>query len=414
MKKTHFLSIFLLFVSFSPGSYSDELELDPGVIEGCRTTVSPPPANTQVAADATKVLPPAHGIYPGLYNIGSTRQSYNDFKTQTGKAPPIVYTFHDFVAPNELNAANPTVRTFTEKLEGDDAPSPLTLADEISQDGSVLALSWAIECCDMESMSLWYNLTKPNDIVPRLIQGDFDAEIRAAARQIKNFGRPIMLALFGEYHPQSWFLFGADGRTQINNTDNICNKYGDPTWPDGPERVRDTYIHVIDLFRLEGVKNVTWFMYTSTRYMDPTDDDFTPWMHPKYFYPGDNYIDWVGQSAYFVDMSNRPAVNEEVQDIVKALKPGYDAWGTVTQRPFIIPEFASPSDSSHSRADILREVVTNYLPSLPRVKAFTFANGELFENYFEIPLFGKLPDEVNMWKTSVVNNPNFVYTINYQ
>ena len=31
-----------------------------------------------------------------------------------------------------------------------------------------------------------------------------------------------------------------------------------PNFPDGPERFRDAYRHIIDLFRKEGVKNITW------------------------------------------------------------------------------------------------------------------------------------------------------------
>ena len=36
------------------------------------------------------------------------------------------------------------------------------------------------------------------------------------------------------------------------------NGYGDPYFPDGPERFRDAYRHIIDLFRKEDVKNITW------------------------------------------------------------------------------------------------------------------------------------------------------------
>jgi glycosyl hydrolase family 26 len=401
-----FFSFFLI-----TNSYADELDLDPGVAKNCSNTVTLPPATSNAAANAKKIIPPPQGIYPGLYNISTTQQAITAFTEKTGKNPPIVYTFHDFIGPDDFNSETPKIRTFTEKMEGDDAPSPLDFAEEIAQNGSVLALSWAIECCDFESLDLWYNRIKPNNIVPRLLNGDFDKEIRSAAKQIKNLNQPILLSLFGEFHPQAWFLFGKDGRTQINNTDNICNNYGDPAWPDGPERVRDTYRHVIDLFRQEGVKNVTWFMYTSTGYMDPTDEDYTIWMHPKYFYPGDDYIDWVGQSAYFIDPKNRPDVNEDYSDIVTALKAGYDAWGAVTQRPLFLAEFGAPTDGSHSRAKILREVLKNYLPSLPRVKAFAFADGILFEDYFELPLLGQFEDEIIAWNESVSNNTAYIHKI---
>ncbi len=405
-------SWFLLFFFSISGSSLAELELDPETIEGCSTEVSLPPATSQADASANKILPPTQGVYPGLYNIGSTLSEYKAYKTKAGKAPVIVHTFHDFISSEELFSNNSKLRAFDQPLEGDDAPTPLALATELSKDGAALAISWAIECCNLESMSLWYGLSKANTVVPRILNGDFDSDLRTAARQIKALGHPVMLGLFGEFAPQAWFLFGKDGRTAINYSENICNGYGNPAWPDGPERVRDTYRHVIDIFRQEGVKNVTWFMYTSTGYMNVDDEDYTAWLHPKYFYPGDAYIDWVGQSAYFIDPENRPDVNEGVQDITKAIMNGYNAWGSVTQRPFIIPEFGAASDGSQSRAQIIQKVVTEFLPGLPRVKAFTFANAELFKQYFEIPILGEqYPDEMQMWKSSVINNPAFQHSL---
>jgi hypothetical protein len=192
-------SLFIIFFII-PNSYAGGLELDPGVAKDCSETVILPPATNNAAVDATKIMAAEHRIYSGLYNIGTTQQAVADFTEKTGKNPPIIYTFHDFIGAEDLNSATPKIRTFTEKLEGDDAPSPLDFAEEIAQNGSVLALSWAIECCDFESLDLWYNRIKPNNIVPRLLNGDFDKEIRSAAKQIKNLNQPILLSLFGEFH----------------------------------------------------------------------------------------------------------------------------------------------------------------------------------------------------------------------
>ncbi len=406
MKKI-ILSSLLILLSTLAVSDAGELDVKFEAQKGCENSVKLSAPKTHPAKDAIKILPPKEGIYPGLYNIETTKQAYYDFTKLTGKPPSLVYTFHDFLSPKDLYSDTPRVRTFTEPLEGDGAPSPLALAAEISKHNSILAFSWAIECCDFNSKALWYNLQKPNKIVPRILKGDFDKDIKVAAKQIKEFKKPLMLSIFAEFHQQARFLFGKDGRTEMTRTDNICSHYGDPKWPDGPERVRDTITHIIDIFRQEGVKNVTWFMYTSTRYMDPTYNEYTKWMHPKFFYPGDAYIDWVGQSAFFIDPDNRPKVNSDYHDIVTAIKPGYDAWGEVTQRPFFLPEFSAPTDGKFSRAKILRKVLKDYLPSLPRVKALTLTNGKLFRDYYEVPLLGKFPDEITTWKEVVTNNPYY-------
>jgi hypothetical protein len=337
---------------------------------------------------------------------------YQRFAAKMGDRPPMVYTFHDWVSDENWAASNPHLRTFADPLELSSL-SPLQLAERLTENGTVLALAWAIQCCDWGSLGFWFGLRKTAVSIPRVLRGDFDRYIREVAGQIKAFGRPIMLTLFSEFNYQGMFAFGEDGSEQITDVDHLCRHYGDPGWPDGPERVRDVFIHVIDLFRQEGVRNVTWFMYAGSHYMNPSHEDYSPWLHPKYFYPGDDYIDWVGQSVYFVDPEHRVELKEEGFNTpaTVALQPGYDAWGTVTQRPLFLPEFGPLGDGSVSRARILREVLATYLPSLPRVKALTLGDAEVFEACCQLPRFGRFADEVQVWKEKVLNNPHYVRSV---
>jgi hypothetical protein len=119
-----------------------------------------------------------------------------------------------------------------------------------------------------------------------------------------------MLTLFSEFNYQGMMSFGVDGTDRFTEVEHLCRLYGDPSWPDGPERIRDAFIHVIEIFKREDVRNVTWFMYAGSHYMNPRHEDYSPWLHPKYFYPGDEYIDWVGQSVYFVDLQVRQKIRQ--------------------------------------------------------------------------------------------------------
>lgn len=399
----------ILLASYAIDGNGGELDVEVSATKGCKDNVTPPAPRTRAASNARKLLPPVKGIYAGLYAIGEMQENYSRFIEKTGSSPVLVYTFHDFTGPDRGNSSDPYIQDFTDSLEGERPLAVLDYAQELEKKGTVLAVTWAIDCCDFESLFFWFRLKDPNDIVPRLLNGDFDARIRHAARQIKAFDKPIMLSLFGEFNQQGPYLFGKSGKDWMTGVENICNEYGDPGWPDGPERIRDVHIHVIDLFRDEGVRNVTWFMYAGSSYMDPDNEDFSKWMHPKYFYPGDAYMDWVGQSMYFIDPDDRPDVNSDVQNAYTALEPGYQAWGTVTQRPMFLPEFGAPGDGEKSRAKILRHVWNDVLPRLPRVKAFTFADSELFERYFQLPRLGSLPDEIPAWKESIKENPYYIH-----
>ena len=182
--------------------------------------------------------------------------------------------------------------------------------------------------------------------------------------------------------------------------------------PDGPERIRDVHIHIIDLFRGEGVKNVTWFMYGNSGYMDPAGADYSPWLHPKFFYPGDAYIDWVGLSTYFIDPAWGRNPSEDAAEIGHALAPGYQAWGEVTARPLFLPEFGAVGDPGLNRASIIREVMTHVLPSLPRVRAVTLADFEIAELCCQTPRLGQdHADEIEAWRTSVGENAGYEFRV---
>jgi hypothetical protein len=390
-----------------------DMKVNANATQGCVVSVKAPPPRSRELPDALKVLPPEKGIYAGLYSIGTVEQDFRAFTGKAGYGPPIVFTFHDWISDEDFAKSSPKLRTFADPLEGS-TTSVLAFAEEVSRQGGVPAIAWAIQCCDWGSTLWWLGLRSTNVSVSRVIQGDFDGYIRKVAVQVKGFGKPIMLTLFSEFNLQGAFAFGPKGRDGIDSADHICNEYGDRGWPDGPERVRDAFIHVIDLFRAEGVKNVTWFMYAGSNYMDPQHGDYSPWLHPKYFYPGDDYLDWVGLSTYFIDPRWKFKVNDEVTVISRALKPGYDAWGEVTKKPLYLPEFASLGKVDSDRSTILREVMQTYLPTLPRVKAVTLADFLIGEQCCQVPRLGVThKKEIEVWREVVGTNPNYVKRLRY-
>ncbi len=121
----------------------------------------------------------------------------------------------------------------------------------------------------------------------KFIDGRFDTQLRVWARKARDLGYPI-LAEFGVEVNGSWFPW--NGRWNGGGT---TNGYGDPSYPDGPERFRDAYRRIIDLFRSEGALNITWVFHVN---WDSWPQKW--WNRYRYYYPGDEYIDWIGVSCY--------------------------------------------------------------------------------------------------------------------
>jgi hypothetical protein len=358
-----------------------DAELRDGATRSCRADVTPPAPNTRPAVDAVKVLPPEGRPYVGAYQIPAHRPDIEAFAGSLGGSPPLVFSFHDWYA--ESNGGEVPDQGFDDPLEGENGVPPLVLADRLAEEGAVLALSWSIYCCDIYSTRFWFRLKRPYDHFQRIIDGADDAFIRRTARMIKEFGRPIMLTLVPEMNWQGQYAFGADGRGRMAAVDDICGLYGDPAWPDGPERIRDLYIHVIDLFRQEGADNVTWFMYSANRYMADVMEE-SKWLHPRFYYPGDAYIDWVGQSVYFID-PDWEVDFEETGSFEEVFGPGYAAWRSVTSRPLFLPEFGILAEPERDRTELWRRTFETFLPAKPGVSAITIADSLLFELYFDLP-----------------------------
>jgi len=133
-----------------------------------------------------------------------------------------------------------------------------------------------------------------------IIDGDWDDDLRAWANEAKedrddNGDIIPLLVTFTVEMEGSWFpwcgIYNGGAENNYKPQDGLA---------DGPERFRDAYRHIIDLFREVGANNVTWFY--SPNIIRPQESWMKfytqDWNHPKNYYPGDDYIDWLGTTIY--------------------------------------------------------------------------------------------------------------------
>ncbi len=398
---------FWVCVAATTAAQAEELYLDGEIDEdaslGCTDEPILPPGKSKPLPGAIKVLPQEGKIYPGLFELPPERNGHLNFEAMSGTQPPILFTFHDFL--NEDNEGSIPDRRFDDPMEGNSLLSPLQYAEHLWKDGTVLAVAWAVYCCPINDKSFWLRIKNPHSHFQNILSGEQDEFLRETARQIKALNAPIMLTVIPEFNWQGELIFGSRGHVWIDQAEHLCNQYGDPAWPDGPELIRDVFRYVIDLFREEQVANVTWFMYAASNYLVPGVEGQSKWLHPKYFYPGDDYIDWVGQSVYFKHESWRLDSEEPTFDFDTALGEGYRAWRTVTDKPFFIPEFGAQAASGTDRSAYVREVLTSKLPAYEGIAAFAWADSGLYEDYFNIPRLGHVASESEVWNDATSQPP---------
>lgn len=189
------------------------------------------------------------------------------------------------------------------------------------------------------------------------IDGDHDVALREWARQAKATPSPLLVT-FGVEVNGDWFPWN-----MRYNGNQEKRGYGDPDVYDGYERFRDAYRHIINIFREEGVKNVTWFYHVNCVW--PTEKA-NPISSVDGYYPGDDYIDWIAISCY----GSQDARNPFWWDMSFTFDPSYklleDSRVIGKDKPIALMEFGVTEDPRKPAwiDTFLKDVVNNVYPRL--------------------------------------------------
>ena len=200
----------------------------------------------------------------------------------------------------------------------------------------------------------------------RIIGGAFDEDLRAWFRAAADFATPLIVE-YGTEMNGEWF--GWNGRWHGGGE---TAGYGDPALPDGPERFRDAYRHIIDLSRQEGARNITWVFHAND-----VDAPAEPWNSLENYYPGDDWIDWLAVSAYGV-LTPMDLEWTEFRDKLDAAYPRLAA--LAPDKPIIVAEFGVARSPYGEQAAWAERALTDLLAQRwPRIVGFSWWN-EAWQN----------------------------------
>lgn len=193
------------------------------------------------------------------------------------------------------------------------------------------------------------------------LEGKFDRQLTQWAIEAKNVDSPLILE-FGPEVNGNWFPWNGQWNGAGETT-----LYGDPILPDGPEKFRDVYRRIIDIFKRNQVENVTWVFHVDTARMP-----HRWWNRAEYYYPGDDYIDWIGLSVFGAQLPTHKWLHfiDKIHNFWPELR------NLVKNRPLIISESAVIEDTQRPgrKAEWLRETFDIIENEVYPIKAFTYWN----------------------------------------
>ncbi|MCE1163830.1 MAG: hypothetical protein LWX07_00350 [Bacteroidetes bacterium] len=274
-----------------------------------------------------KFLPPVTGIYAGVFpDMGSTEDSVTKERIK------------DYI---DISGHNPVWVCFSNNwFKGIKFPM---------NNCKVIASFNSVPYIRIMPRNDW--ITGRKDYIyalERIVDGTYDDDLIKWADDAKKFGKPV-LAEFAPEMNGNWFPW--------SGVFNGGKK--------GAELYKDAHRHIVEIMRDEDADNITW-MYHVNAVSDPLKD----WNTLKSYYPGDDYIDWIGMSVYG---SQKPGWHwDKFSDV---FTPAYREMEKISsKRPLAIAEFGVVEDpNGGSKAEWIREAFDAVMSGrFPRIKAISY------------------------------------------
>jgi mannan endo-1,4-beta-mannosidase len=140
---------------------------------------------------------------------------------------------------------------------------------------------------------------RPGYSLADIATGSLDTYLTTYAHQVAALGLPMAIRLDHEMNG-SWYPWSI--YTQVNGRDGRT----------GAEWYRLMWQHVHDIFTRAGATNVIWVW--SPNIITWSRSDF------RNFYPGDDYVDWIGLSGYYRRTSEQPTFDATYGPTLRKLR----------------------------------------------------------------------------------------------
>jgi endoglucanase len=197
----------------------------------------------------------------------------------------------------------------------------------------------------------------PGDKYPLsgIISGDFDHIIQAYATSLRNYGHTIFMR------------WGAE----MNLTELPWTGYQNDK---DPSIYVAAYRHIHDIYEQVGATNVLWVWSPNYASWPPED-----WNDYNNYYPGDEYVDWIGVDGYNWGQSSLNSGLEWNSFDYLFADFFADVSARYTGKPQMIAEFASVEDDGGSKAAWIADAYGRMADHYPSLRAVVWFNEPVYD-----------------------------------
>lgn len=211
------------------------------------------------------------------------------------------------------------------------------------------------------------------NLVYSILNGNYDAFLYDYAKVIAEHGHPVMFRLFNEMNGD-WCPYSSYNTSK----DTMVFK--------------EVYQYVYNIFEETGANANTIWVWNPNSVSFPNFD----WNHPLMYYPGDDYVDVVGMTAYNTGNYYPGETWREFDALYRGMYYNYCSW---FKQPFMITEFASATAGGNKARWI--ENMFSSIDEFERIKVAIWwdgcdwdAHGNIARSYF----LDETPDVMQAFK----------------
>ncbi|MFH1576965.1 MAG: glycosyl hydrolase [Candidatus Margulisiibacteriota bacterium] len=210
---------------------------------------------------------------------------------------------------------------------------PTSDADTVFNNGSVPLITW----------EPW--ITHELGTLEAIASGSYETYVNEFIQAAKDWGKPLFLRFAHEMNG-NWYPWDGshNGATA-----------------EAAERYKRAWVYIYNVRATLEADNI--YLVWSPNNTNLPD---ASWNTIAAYYPGDQYVDWVGMDGYNWGYGNW-------QDFNAIFSSVYSNLTALTQKPLMIGEFAS-AEPGGSKADWITDALSQIKNNYPRVKIFCWFN----------------------------------------
>ncbi len=190
-----------------------------------------------------------------------------------------------------------------------------------------------------------------------VLNGKYDEYIDRFAEDAKTFNKEVLIRFLHEFNG-NWYVWSGNKNGKDNG---------------GPEKVIAVWKYVVDRFNDKGADNVKWLWVP---HGPSTDLSTEEWNNVSNYWPGSEYVDWIGLDGYNFYPVDPWGGKRPLRDFDNCFRALYDSCAALGNHPMMIAEFGTGEfqfedfDKAAWITDAFNKIKTEY----PRIKIFTWFN----------------------------------------